>query len=141
MSDNQENNKIEYNELKKKKTVYRDLPPCLNSPIGFGYIHSKAWKFLKRGAEIYQKNDPCGMPGPDFNIDEIKKGCEQIIQCRGYEIENPLQLSISGMNDLMATFHFRMVSQKGQDKENIISWIILFINTLRLARRFYYITL
>jgi len=70
MSDNQKNNKIEYNELKKKKTVYRDLLPCLNSPIRFGYIHSKAWKFLNRSAEIYQRNDPCGMPDPDFNIEK-----------------------------------------------------------------------
>lgn len=114
------------NGSKESMAEYMKLPNCQGTPDMYSYIHFKAWKYLKRGAELYLKTDAFKMPDSTFDLEGISKGCEQLMDCCGYDPEKPFQLSISTMNDLMATFHFRMIRQNTENirPESILDRLI-----------------
>ena len=73
---------------------------------------------MKKGVEEYRSDDALNMPESDFDLEGIKKGCEQLIQCRGFEIDKPLGLGVFCLSDMMMTFHFRKVERQSIHQEN-----------------------
>lgn len=79
-------------------------------PDVFWYIHFKAFAFLRAGPEEYRKHDalhrpPTGLPAT--RMDAIRRGCEQIMEFRGFSHERPLDdIGVDGFYALIRLFHF-----------------------------------
>jgi len=93
------------------------LPPPegVNPPEHFGYIHFKAYKYLKIGPDAYSAQDALGMPPrgalPSL-LALVEQGCRQIVDWRGLSPERPLQgLGINGFYRMIEVFHFKLAEQ------------------------------
>lgn len=106
-----ENNFIEDRESKTTAFIQ-----CPDAPHAFYYILGKAQLYLKIGPSNYSKGDRFNMPSSDWDseiLEKIKSGFEQIIRCKGYKQDIPLEgLDIDGFNRLITTLHFELVVQK-----------------------------
>jgi len=93
------------------------LPPPagIEPPDHFGYIHFKAYNYVKIGPEAYSDQDAFGMPpkgAPPHLLALIELGCRQIVDWKGISSDRPLQgLGISGFYRMIEVFHFEMVRQ------------------------------
>ena len=81
----------------------------------FPYIYSKAANYLEIGPVLYSESDAFGQPksqDPQI-LEELKKGCLQIIDGKGFSKEAPIEkISVAASYALMEMFHFRFVSRK-----------------------------
>ena len=75
------------------------------------YIATKAARYLEVGPDEYRNTDAFGQPATT-EADElaaIRRGCEQLIACKGLQAEAPLtDVGVGGFYALMALFHFKM---------------------------------
>lgn len=82
----------------------------------FPYIFSKAWMYLKKGPNIYRKQDAFGEPSLDYEEEELQilaEGCNQILKGIGMTEEKPFtNLDVFGFYNLFRLFHFDYVSRK-----------------------------
>lgn len=82
----------------------------------FPYIFSKAWMYLKKGPEIYRKQDAFGEPSLDYDEEELQilaDGCNQILRGIGMTEQKPFtNLDVFGFYNLFSLFHFNYVSRK-----------------------------
>ena len=81
----------------------------------FPYIHTKAANYLEIGPVLYSESDAFEQPrsqDPQI-LEELKKGCLQIIDGKGFSQEAPIEkISVAASYALMEMFHFRFVSRK-----------------------------
>lgn len=80
----------------------------------YGYIQTKAARFIKVGAEIYRSSDAFKMPRLEWELGEpdilelLKSGCEQLLENKGLSIDDPIDgLTVSAFYKLLAMFHFK----------------------------------
>lgn len=106
------------------------VPLCPDAPAVFTYIRSKAQTYLKTGPDKYRKIDYFKMPLTDWNsktLDLIQLGFEQIVECRGYEPEAPVEdVGIEGFYRMMETLHFVPSSQEAAFHKDFILDEIVF---------------
>ena len=90
-----------------------DTNLCLENR--FPYLYTKAYYFIKDGAEAYAITDAFKLPDSSFNVEDLellKLGCNQILEGRGFSSKNPFKnLGIRGCHKLFELFHFKFVSQ------------------------------
>ena len=90
----------------------------------YGYIESKALKFLEVGYQEYTKNDAFKQPGTKLSpgiIQMLTSGCEQIRDNKGLTSENPFEgMDIGGFYRLMQMFHFVPLQQKAEFRDDCI---------------------
>jgi hypothetical protein len=90
-------------------------PAGVNIPENFGYIHFKAYKYLKLGPDAYSAQDALGMPpngAPPPLLALVEQGCRQIVNWKGLSPERPLQgLGIKGFYRMIEVFHFKVSEQ------------------------------
>ena len=90
-------------------------PPGIKPPEHYGYIHYKAYSYLKKGPAVYRRQDAFGMPSentPLSILSVIEQGCRQIQEWKGITPESPLKgLGINGFYRLIELFHFKVVGQ------------------------------
>ena len=90
-------------------------PKGLKVPEGFGYVHYKAYLYLKVGPDGYRKRDALQMPPEDWScatLQAIEHGCRQPSTWRGISADIPLEgIGIDGFYRLVNLFHFRVVHQ------------------------------
>ena len=81
----------------------------------FPYIYTKAANYLEIGPVLYSESDAFEQPksqDPQI-LEELKKGCLQIIDGKGFSKEAPIEkISVAASYALMEMFHFRFVSRK-----------------------------
>ena len=81
----------------------------------FPYIYTKAASYLEIGPVLYSESDAFEQPksqDPQI-LEELKKGCLQIIDGKGFSKEAPIEkISVAASYALMEMFHFRFVSRK-----------------------------
>ncbi len=81
----------------------------------FPYINTKAANYLEIGPVLYSESDAFEQPksqDPQI-LEELKKGCLQIIDGKGFSKEAPIEkISVAASYALMEMFHFRFVSRK-----------------------------
>jgi hypothetical protein len=86
------------------------LPNHIEEPGVFGYVLYKAFTFLKVGPDEYRKSDALHQPPahlPADRLDQIKRGCEQILEFRGLSPNRPLEgIGVGGFYALLRLFHF-----------------------------------
>jgi hypothetical protein len=91
-------------------------PPGVTVPEVFAYLHFKAFAFLAVGPDEYRLNDAFHFPPEDLpasRLDEIKRGCEQLVQFRGASAEHPLEdIGVDGFYALLRLFHFDHMGHK-----------------------------
>jgi hypothetical protein len=105
-----------YMEMVERYEAETLPPPAgVKPPEHFGYIHFKAYKYLKIGPDAYSSQDALGMPpqgAPPHLLALVEQGCRQIVDWRGISPETPLQgLGINGFYRLIEVFHFKVVGQ------------------------------
>ena len=90
-----------------------DTNLCLENR--FPYLYTKAYYFIKDGAEAYASSDAFKLPDSSFNVDDLellKLGCNQLLEGRGFNSKNPFKnLGIRGCHKLFELFHFKFVNQ------------------------------
>ena len=90
-----------------------DTNLCLENR--FPYLYTKAYYFIKDGAEAYASSDAFKLPDSSFNSEDLellKLGCNQILEGRGFSSKNPFKnLGIRGCHKLFELFHFEFVNQ------------------------------
>jgi hypothetical protein len=78
-------------------------------------LYTKAYYFIKDGAEAYASSDAFKLPDSSFNgedLELLKLGCNQILEGRGFSSKNPFKnLGIRGCHKLFELFHFKFVNQ------------------------------
>ena len=86
-----------------------------NVPAGFGYMHSKARRYITVGPHLYRSQDALGMPDPTLSFDQLDtlmRGVLQIFQWKGLTPETALEgIGTEGLNDLVGLFHFRAMER------------------------------
>jgi len=83
----------------------------------FSYLFTKADLFLTVGEKEYLKQDYFDWTEGYFKaaiIEEIKSGCQQIMEGKGLSTENPLELSIGGFYALFELFHFKSTGHRSK---------------------------
>jgi hypothetical protein len=94
------------------------------------YISTKASRLIDLGILKYLEQDAVKMSSKDWNHEvesTIRDGCNQLINGRGINLENPLEnLGIQGCYNLFSLLHFEPVIQKTRfsKKREIIDEII-----------------
>ena len=82
----------------------------------FPYIFSKAWVYLKMGAEKYMKNDAFNQQPTDYDEEDLailSNGCKQLIEGIGMSMEKPFTgLDVMGLYALFRLFHFQAIDRK-----------------------------
>jgi hypothetical protein len=81
----------------------------------FPYIYTKAANYLEVGPVLYSESDAFEQPKSQDQqiLDELKKGCLQIIEGKGFSKEAPIEkISVAASYALMEMFHFRFMSRK-----------------------------
>ena len=90
-----------------------DTNLCLENR--FPYLYTKAYYFIKDGAEAYASSDAFKLPDSSFNSEDLellKLGCNQLLEGRGFSSKNPFKnLGIRGCHKLFELFHFEFVNQ------------------------------
>jgi hypothetical protein len=90
-----------------------DTNLCLENR--FPYLYTKAYYFIKDGAEAYASSDAFKLPDSSFNSEDLellKLGCNQLLEGRGFSSKNPFKnLGIRGCHKLFELFHFKFVNQ------------------------------
>ena len=90
-----------------------DTNLCLENR--FPYLYTKAYYFIKDGAEAYASSDAFKLPDSSFNgedLELLKLGCNQLLEGRGFSSKNPFKnLGIRGCHKLFELFHFKFVNQ------------------------------
>ena len=90
-----------------------DTNLCLENR--FPYLYTKAYYFIKDGAEAYASSDAFKLPDSSFNgedLELLKLGCNQLLEGRGFSSKNPFtNLGIRGCHKLFELFHFEFVNQ------------------------------
>ena len=90
-----------------------DTNLCLENR--FPYLYTKAYYFIKDGAEAYASSDAFKLPDSSFNgedLELLKLGCNQLLEGRGFSSKNPFtNLGIRGCHKLFELFHFKFVNQ------------------------------
>ena len=90
-----------------------DINLCLENR--FPYLYTKAYYFIKDGAESYASSDAFNLPDSSFNSEDVellKLGCNQILEGKGFSSKNPFKnLGIRGCHKLFELLHFKFVSQ------------------------------
>ena len=90
-----------------------DTNLCLENR--FPYLYTKAYYFIKDGAEAYASSDAFKLPDSSFNSEDLellKLGCNQILEGKGFSSKNPFKnLGIRGCHKLFELFHFEFVNQ------------------------------
>ena len=90
-----------------------DTNLCLENR--FPYLYTKAYYFIKDGAEAYAIADAFKLPDSSFNgedLELLKLGCNQLLEGRGFSSKNPFKnLGIRGCHKLFELFHFKFVNQ------------------------------
>ena len=86
-----------------------DTNLCLENR--FPYLYTKAYYFIKDGAEAYAIADAFKLPDSSFNgedLELLKLGCNQLLGGRGFSSKNPFKnLGIRGCHKLFELFHFK----------------------------------
>ena len=81
----------------------------------FPYLYTKAYYFLRDGAETYANSDALNFPDSSFNskdLELLKLGCQQILKGNGFTFKNPFKnLGIRGCHKLFELFHFEFLNQ------------------------------
>jgi hypothetical protein len=92
----------------------------------FYLMHIGAWKYLKKGIWKDRIRDYFELPDSPFDEAEFSKGCEQILDWKGFNEKTPFRLSTCAMENLMRNFHFEMIEQKAiaQDSESILDELL-----------------
>ena len=101
--------------LDKLMDAWSDELQLLALDAMFPYIHTKAANYLEIGPVLYSESDAFEQPkSQDPKIlEELKKGCLQIIDGKGFSKEAPIEkISVAASYALMEMFHFRFVSRK-----------------------------
>jgi hypothetical protein len=79
----------------------------------FVYIFTKAWLYVKKGPEIYRKDDAFNEPPADYDAEELEillKACKQVLEGIGMSSEKPFTgIDVFGFNALFRLFHFENV--------------------------------
>jgi len=92
-----------------------DATRALAEQNRFSYILGKAIQYLTVGPVIYRKNDFFNQPLSSINEEElafIKNGCQQLLQGKGFTIDNPFTgLEVGGFYRLFDLFHFEFHSR------------------------------
>lgn len=90
-----------------------DTHLCLENR--FPYLYTKAYYFLRDGAENYASSDAFNLPDSSFSSEDIellKLGCMQILNGIGFSPKKPFKkLGIKGCHNLFKLFHFEFVNQ------------------------------
>lgn len=90
-----------------------DTNICIEN--SFPYLYTKAYYFIKDGAESYASSDAFNLPDSSCNSEDLellKLGCNQILEGRGFSSQNPFKnLGIRGCHKLFKLFHFKFVNQ------------------------------
>ena len=90
-----------------------DTNLCLENR--FPYLYTKAYYFIKDGAEAYASSDAFKLPDSSFNSEDLellKLGCNQILEGKGFSSKNPFKnLGIRGCHKLFELLHFKFVNQ------------------------------
>jgi len=106
---------MDFEMVEKYEAEMLPPPPGVEPPENFGYIHFKAYSYLKRGQTAYQRQDAVGMPPENAHpslLATIEQGCRQIVEWRGITPEKPLQdIGIDGFYQLIKLFHFKVAGQ------------------------------
>lgn len=91
-----------------------DTNLCLENR--FPYLYTKAYYFIKDGAEAYASSDAFKLPDSSFSNEDIellKSGCEQILKGKGFSSKIPFKnLGIRGCHKLFELFHFKFTNQQ-----------------------------
>ena len=101
--------------LDKLMDAWSDELQLLALDAMFPYIYTKAANYLEIGPVFYSESDAFEQPkSQDLQIlEELKKGCLQIIDGKGFSKEAPIEkISVAASYALMEIFHFRFVSRK-----------------------------
>ena len=81
----------------------------------FGYIYTKAARYLEVGPEIYRASDFFGQPDINSSTKDlllVEMGCRQVLEGKGLVPEDPFtELRITGFTLLFELFHFEMVKR------------------------------
>jgi hypothetical protein len=97
-------------------------PAGVDPPEHFGYIHFKAYRYLRIGPDAYRAQDSLGMPpkgAPPHLIALIEHGCRQIVDWRGILPERPLQgLGVNGFYRMIEVFHFTLARQSAKYRDD-----------------------
>ena len=101
-----------------------DTNLCLENR--FPYLYTKAYYFIKDGAEAYAITDAFKLPDSSFNgedLELLKLGCNQLLEGRGFSSKNPFKnLGIRGCHKLFELFHFKFVNQTATkvDRKSVV---------------------
>lgn len=91
-----------------------DTTLCLENR--FPYLYTKAYYFLRDGAENYSLNDALSLPDDSFSAQDIKLlnlGCQQILKGIGFNAKKPFKnIGIRGCHKLFELFHFKLKNQQ-----------------------------
>jgi len=101
--------------LDKLMDAWSDELQLLALDAMFPYIYTKAANYLEVGPVLYSESDAFEQPKSQDQqiLDELKKGCLQIIEGKGFSKEAPIEkISVAASYALMEMFHFRFVSRK-----------------------------
>ena len=86
-----------------------------NAPAGFGYMHSKARRYITVGPHLYRSQDALGTPDPTLSFDQLDtlmRGVLQIFQWKGLTPETALEgIGMEGLTHLVGLFHFRVMER------------------------------
>ncbi len=109
-------------ELERYRAERPQRPRGLQVPEGFGYIHYKAYLYLKFGPEGYRERDALQMPPvawPLATLHAVEHGCRQLSYWRGLSADTPLEgIGIDGFYRLVGMFHFRVEQQSLLDTDD-----------------------
>ncbi len=112
-----------------EKVVFPFFPPK-ETPSKWAYLVKKAEIYLKKGPDIYRREDAFGMPDPEWDEDilhEISSCFEQLCDGKGFSREDPVQnVSVEGFYAAMSTLHFEAVRQSAyfvEDSDAILDAI------------------
>jgi len=101
--------------LDKLMDAWSDELQLLALDAMFPYIYTKAANYLEVGPVLYSESDAFEQPKSQDQqiLDELKKGCLQIIEGKGFSKEAPIEkISVAASYALMEMFHFHFVSRK-----------------------------
>jgi len=86
----------------------------------YGYIFSKASKFLLNGADEYKYNDYFHYPLVEWNQEKLKNGCEQWVKAKGVTEQQCLKnLTKNEIRDLFELFHYTLINTEPTLKDGV----------------------
>lgn len=84
-------------------------------PDGFGYMHTKASRYVALGPHLYRSQDALGRPDPTLSfaqLDTLMLGVQQIVAWQGLTPESALRgIGTDGLDHLIDLLHFRVIDR------------------------------